>query len=199
MGFRSDATVRVLVYATEVDLRDPSAGYPSPGGCPGDADAEDVAAAVLASGVYLVGIASESTLPVDQMLELADATGSVADLDGDGVADDPLVYQTNGKNTEVSDAILDALDAIRAETALRDVYESVTLEVRDDPLGIVSGIAPASYTDVAWDDLDSLAFGVGYDTAAYGAKPVVGSVEFELVGDGFDLATVHVDVEIAPL
>jgi hypothetical protein len=199
MGFRSDATVRVLVYATESDLRDPSAGYPSPGGCPGDAGAEDVAASALASGVYLVGIASQSTLPVDQMLELGDATGSVADLDGDGAADDPLVYQTNGSTTDVRDAILDALDAIRAETALRDVFASVTLEVRDDPLGIVFGTSPASYDNVAWEDLDTLSFSARYDTSAYGTKPVVGSVDFALVGDGFDLATIHVDVEIAPL
>jgi hypothetical protein len=198
-GIRSDATVRVVVYATEDDLRDPSAGYPSPGGCPGDAGAEDVAAAALASDVYLVGIASQSTLPLDQMRALADATGSLADLDGDGAADDPLVYQTNGADDEVRDAILDALDAIRADSALREVFASVTLELRDDPLGIVLGITPASYYDVPWDDVDSLTFGVGYDTSAYGTKPVVGSVDFALVGDGFDLATVHVDVEIAPL
>jgi hypothetical protein len=36
-------------------------------------------------------------------------------------------------------------------------------------------------------------------TGAYGTKPVVGSVDLALVGDGFDLATVHVDIEIAPL
>jgi hypothetical protein len=34
----------------------------------------------------------------------------------------------------------------------------------------------------------------------YGAKPVVGSVDFAaLVGDGVDLLTFHVDVEIAAL
>ena len=199
MGFRSDATVRVLVYATQSDLRDPSAGYPSPGGCPGDAGAEDVAAAALASGVYLVGLSTNSKLPLEQMLTLADATGSVADLDGDGAADDPLVYWSDASTTDVRDTILGALDAIRAETALRDVFASVSLEVRDDPLGIVSGITPARHTNVAWEDVDSLPFNVAYYTGAYGAKPMVGSVDFALVGDGFDLATVHVDVEIAPL
>ena len=198
MGFRADATARILVYATDNYLRDPSADYPSPGGCPGDAGAEDVAAAALASGVYLVGLSMGGTLPLEQMLALADATGSVADLDGDGAADDPLVYWSDASTTDVRDTILDALDAIRAETALRDVYASVTLEVRDDPLGIAFGIAPASYEDVAWEDVDALSFRVDVDTRAYGTKPVVGSVDFALVGDGFDLATVHVDVEIAP-
>jgi hypothetical protein len=63
----------------------------------------------------------------------------------------------------------------------------------------VAGISPQSYTDVAWQDIDDLVFNVAYSTGAYGAKPVDGSVDFALVGDGFDLATVHVDVEIAPL
>ena len=199
MGFRADATVRVLVYGTDNYMRDPSAGYPSPGGCPGDAGAEDVAAAALASDVYLVGFAWQSSLPLEQMKALADATGSVADLDGDGL-DDPLVYQTYGLTAaEVRDLILDAVAAVKLEAGLRDVYESVTLEVRDDPLGIVSAITPPSHRDVAWNDIDALSFGVRYDTSAYGAKPVVGSVELALVGDGFDLATVHVDVEIAPL
>ena len=198
MGFRADATVRVLVYGTDYYLRDPSAGYPSPGGCPGDAGAEDVAAAALASDVYLVGIALGTTLPVKQMLALADATASVADLDGDGAADDPLVYHWDGTAAELGATILDAVEAIRAETGLRDVYASVTLEVRDDPLGIVTNISPQSYTDVAWDDVDSLSFNVAYYTGAYGTKPVVGSVDFALVGDGFDLDTFSVDVEIAP-
>jgi hypothetical protein len=133
------------------------------------------------------------------MRELADATGSVADLDGDGAVDDPLVYGWFGTDAEFGEAIIDAVDAIRPQTALRDVYASVTLEVRDDPLGIVAGISPQSYTDVASEDVDALVFNVEYYTAAYGAKPVDGSVDFVLMGDGFQLATVHVDVEIAPL
>ena len=198
MGFRADSTLRVLVYATDNYLRDPSAGYESPGGCPGDAGAEDVAAAAIDDGVYLVGIATTG-LPVEQMLALADASGSAADLDGDGAVDDPLVYEVGPTATDVRDAVLDALDAIKAQAGLLDVYASVTLEVRDDPLGIVSAVSPTSYSDVEWSVVDALAFDVTYDTSAYGAKPVVGSVDFALVGDGFDLATVHVDVEIAPL
>jgi hypothetical protein len=198
MGFRADATLRVLVYGTQDYMRDPSAGYSSPGGCPGDADTEDVAAGALASGVYLVGISLGSTLPVEQMLALAEATGSVADLDGDGDADDPLVYQWLGTKAELGADLLEAVEAVKVKAGIRDVYESVTLEVRDDPLGIVL-ISTPSYRDVDWTDVDGLDFSVTYDTSAYGTKPIVGSVEFALVGDGFDLATVHVDVEIAPL
>jgi hypothetical protein len=198
VGFRADATVRVLMYATDNYMRDPSADYESPGGCPGDAGADDVAAAALASDVYLVGLAWNSSLPLEQMRALADATGSVADVDGDGDADDALVYSSEYTTTGDRDAILDALEAVLPETALRDVFGSVTLEVRDDPLGIVAGVSPDRHTNVEWPDVDALTFGVVYDTSAYGAKPVVGSVDFALVGDGFDLATVHVDVEIAP-
>ncbi len=198
MGFREDATVRVIVYATDNYMRDPLAGYGTPGGCPGDADSADVAAAALESGVYLVGVSLGGTLPVEQMTELAEATGSVADLDGDGV-DDPLVYQTDESTDEVSAAIIDAVDAVEAKAGVRDVYDSVTLEVRDDPLGIVGGITPKAYKDVAWSAVDGLSFDVVYDTKAYGKKPVVGSVDFAVVGDGFDLGTVHVEIEIAPL
>jgi hypothetical protein len=199
MGFRADATVRVVVYTTDNYMRDPAAGYPSPGGCPADADADDVGAAALASGVYLIGIGDGSTLALEQMRALADATGSLADVDGDGEADDPLAYFWWGTTAEMGETIVDAVDALRSQTGLRDVFTSVSLELRNDPLGIVEGIFPDGYTDVAWDDVDTLVFNVAYYTDADGAKPVVGSVDFALVGDGFDLTTVHVDVEIAPL
>ncbi len=198
VGFREDSTVRVIVYATDNYLRDPLAGYGTPGGCPGDADSAEVTAAALESGVYLVGISLGGSLAVEQMAALADATDSVADLDGDGI-DDPLVYPMAGATDEVGAAIIDGVEAVEAKAGVRDVYDSVELDVRGDPLGIVGNITPHAYKDVAWSAVDGLFFDVVYDTRAYGEKPVVGSVDFAVVGDGFDLGTVHVDVEIAPL
>jgi hypothetical protein len=134
MGFRAGSTARVIMYATDSYVRDPSAGSPTPGGCPGDAGTEDVVAAAAAAGVYLVGFSINSTLPYDQMLDLADATGSFADLDGDGHADDPLVYQWFGTTDELGEMVIGALHAIEVDAGIRDVYTSVWLEVRNDPL-----------------------------------------------------------------
>ncbi len=199
MGFRADAALRVIVYTSDYYLRDPENGYGSPGGCPLDAGFTEVVTSTLDANVWLVGI-STGILAVPQMEDLAEATSSIADLDGDGASDDLLVYQAAPTPEEFRDAILGAIDAIRVEAGLLDVYERVSLEVRDDPLAIVSTVLPESHTDVAWEDISSLTFQVTYDTTAYtGAKPVVGSVEFALVGDGFDLATFRIDVEIAPL
>jgi hypothetical protein len=199
MGFRADAAVRVLVYSTGANLRDPARGFPSPGGCAFDAASSDVVAAVLDAKVWLVAIESGTTATIPDMEDLADETGSAADVDSDGT-DELLVYDMIPPDPDTfRDAVLDALDAIRIASGLPDAYQSLSVEVRDDPLGIVSAVSPESFDDVPWDDVPSLSFAVDYDTSAYGAKPVVGSVDFALVGDGVDLLTFHVDVEIAPL
>ena len=80
--------------------------------------------------MYLVGLAMYSSQPLEQMLALADATGSVADLDGDGAADDPLVYSSDASTTDVRDTILDALDAIQrsAEELIRNPNEALFLQ-----------------------------------------------------------------------
>src|SRR6185295_11018189 len=94
----------------------------------------------VADDVWLVGIATYADLPLDQMTALAEATGSMADLDGDDVPD-PLVFQvleTGG----FADAIADAVDAIRATAGITSTFASVALEVRSDPLSIVSTVSP---------------------------------------------------------
>ncbi len=195
MGFREDANVRVLVYSTDYDLRDPDAGYGAPDGCPGDAGSGAVVKAALDHDVTLIGVSPYPGYGFAQMVDLAERTGSLVDGDGDGNDEQPLVLQFEEGETMFGEAILDSLDLVLADEGLFDDYASVSLEAREDPLSIVSWVAPESYTDVAWQDVDGLAFDVGYDTSAYGSQPVVGSVEFALVGDGFDLETFRVDVE----
>ena len=191
MGFRDDAHVRVVVYATDNDIRDPEAGDPA-WGCPMAAGSSDVVAASLDRGAWLVALGDGQP----PMRDLAVASGSVAHLDG-GPDAQPLVFDLD--DSPDTNLVLEALDAIRTETGLLDTYGVVGLTVRDDPFGIVEGVTPV-YTKVAWRDVDALAFDVTYDTASYdGTHPIDAYVDFALVGDGFDLATVHVDVEIAPL
>lgn len=139
-GFRPYA-LPIVVYATDNYMRDPSAGYGAPGGCPGDATAGDVVTATNNLGGYLIGIAANSTIPQAQMNDLASRTGSTADTDGDGAADDLLVFRWTGSSSALRSTIVNAIT---------DLVESVqfsTVELQvDDPYGFVTGVSPSSYS-----------------------------------------------------
>ena len=139
-GFRPYALPNV-VYATDNYMRDPSAGYGTPGGCPGDATSGDVVTATNNLGGYLIGIGANSGIALPQMRDLAGKTGSMADTDGDGAADDLLVFQWNGSSSTLRSTIVNAIT---------DLVESVqfsTVELQvDDPYGFVTGVSPSSYT-----------------------------------------------------
>jgi hypothetical protein len=144
-GFR-DYALPVIVYATDYDLRDPDAGYPTPGGCPNDAGQSDVVAALGALNGYAVGIHvnAYTTTPYNQMLALAAASGSYADTDADGAADDPLVFQWSGSNatfrTTIIGAIEDLVSSIR--------FGRVALDIEGDEWGFVTGVSPEFFTDI---------------------------------------------------
>jgi hypothetical protein len=144
-GFR-DYALPVIVFATDYDLRDPDAGYPSPGGCPLDAGQSDVVAALSDLGGYVIGIQANNytSTPYTQMVQLADASGSYADTDGDGSSDDPLAFQWTGSSstfrTTITSAIEDLVSSIK--------FEKVSLEVDGDEWGFVTGIDPEYFTDI---------------------------------------------------
>jgi hypothetical protein len=144
-GFR-DYALPVIVFATDYDLRDPDNGYPSPGGCPGDAGQSDVVAALGDLGGYVIGIQANNytSTPYNQMVQLANASGSFADTDGDGAADDPLAFQWTGSSstfrTTITNAIEDLVSSIK--------FEKVSLEVGGDEWGFVTGIDPEYFTDI---------------------------------------------------
>jgi hypothetical protein len=199
MGFHDGVGGKIVVYFTDNYMRDPDVPdvYGSPGGCPADAGFTAVQSAV-SDDVWLVGISTYSDLPFDQMTTLAEATGSMADLDGDDVPD-PLVFgvwETSG----FTDAIVDAVDAIRATAGITSTFASVALEVRSDPLGIVSTVSPVSYSSVDVSTAGLLSFDVTYDTTPLPAstEPRTTVVELGFVGDGVDLGTVEVNIEIPP-
>ena len=139
-GFRPYA-LPIIVYATDNNLRDPDAGYATPGGCPGDAGASDVVAAASASGAYLIGIAANYSTPLSQMQDLATRTGSMADTDGDGRADDLLVFHWTGASSGLRNTIVNAISDLVQSVQ----FSTVELEV-DDPYGFVTGISPSSYS-----------------------------------------------------
>ena len=148
-GFRPYA-LPVMIYATDNYLRDPDSSNSyynaSPGGCPQDAGFNDVVAAAADLNAFLIGIYVESwsTLPevVRQMEGLADSTNSYADTDGDGSADDRLVFTWTGSssalNSIITGAVADLVDSVR--------FSEVTLEIEGDEHGFITRVDPDSYT-----------------------------------------------------
>jgi hypothetical protein len=144
-GFR-DYALPVIVFATDYDLRDPDNGYPGPGGCPQDAGRTDVVAAMSDLGGFLIGIQANNytSTPYNQMVQLAQATGSYADTDGDGAADDELAFRWTGSSstfrTTITNAIEDLVSSIK--------FEQVSLDVEGDEWGFVTAIDPEYFEDI---------------------------------------------------
>ena len=146
-GFR-DYALPVLVYATDNYLRDSEAGYGTPGGCPLDAAGSDVAEAVNSIGGYLIGIAASSwgTAPGGPQMEaLAAATGSYADTDGDGMADDLLVFDWNTSSSTVfRETVTTAIEELINSIS----FTKVELQVEGDEWGFVTSIDPPFYDNI---------------------------------------------------
>jgi hypothetical protein len=155
-GFRPHA-LPVVVFATDNYLRDPQAGYATPGGCPMDAGHTDVVGAFADLGGYIIGINTspwhDSATP--QMQRLAQDTQSIADTNGDGVEDDLLVFSWSGSSAEFRNTITHAIEDLVASIT----FSSIALEVEGDDWNFVTGIEPALYTDVSPNaDLSALEF-----------------------------------------
>lgn len=143
-GFR-DYALPIIVYATDAQMRDPDASNNSyngtPGGCPLDAGRSDVVSAANAMGATLIGISVGGSAAVSQMTTLATQTNSLGDTDGDGRADDALVFTWSGSSATLRNTIISAIeDAVSAVQ-----FTSVSLQVDGDEHGFVAEIEPASY------------------------------------------------------
>ena len=109
-------------------------------------------------GADVTGGGPSSTYgPYPQMLDLAERTASYADTDGDGEADDALVFALSqssiGFDSNFTNGVVEAVDELVASIK----FEDITLEVEGDTYGFVTGIDPESYTglsDYAEADLD---------------------------------------------
>jgi hypothetical protein len=144
-GFR-DGAVPVIVYATDAEIRDPDIGYSAPASCSNPAGNSDVISAVNTLGGKLIGVAVAGNTPpgadnpVAAMNNLANQTGSLADLDGNGFPE-PLVYQGTSGATVAN--IIAGIGAL-AQSGEFDL----SLVVDDAPYGFVQSINPVIYTDV---------------------------------------------------
>ena len=174
-----------MVYATDNYLRDPEDGYGTPGGCPIDAGASDVIDAINELGGYAVGISTSSwggSLPGPQMEMLAEATGSLADTDGDGVADDLLVFEWSSSSaafrSTVVDAIEDLINSIR--------FSRVELEVEGDEWGFVTHIDPPFYDNIEPSaGIDALDFTLNFrGVVAATSEDQLYALTLNVIGDG---------------
>jgi len=146
MGFR-DLALPIIVYASDTWMRDAEAGYGVPHGCPQDATTSDTVAAVQDLGARLLAVCTGGGVCRDQMEALAVQVGSLADLDGGGVADDPLVIDWTGTDAEFREQLVSAIEDLVNSIN----FETVALEVVGDEWGFVTGLEPEAYKNV--DDL----------------------------------------------
>lgn len=137
MGFRG-GTLPLLVFVTDAPMR--SATLDPLGACPTDAGIDTVSDAAADRGAVLMGVdVSGAGVVVASMTELAMASGSVADVDGDGVAE-PLVFEVSP-----GAGALDPLLSDVARAALAAAGPLGPLDARiEDEMGFVQGVSPAS-------------------------------------------------------
>lgn len=151
LGFREYA-LPVIVLAGDNYLRDPESANPAyngtPGGCPIDAGMSDVRTAFTDLGAYFVGVSVNGTTGYPQMEQLAIDIGSLADLDGDGVADEPVVQTWTGSSTEFRETIVDAITQLVSGVR----FERVDLSVSGDVYGFVQSIDPEYYEGLGAED-----------------------------------------------
>ena len=193
-GFREDS-LPVIIYATDNYLRDPSAGYGSPGGCPRDAARSDVVTATTALGARLIGI-DTSGLATAQMNNLADATSSFADLDGDGATDDRLVLSWSGSSSSFRSTIVSAVEDLVHSVE----FSTIEMVVLGDTYGFVHSVTPASFTAVSMGSGGtSLTFTINLTAAVPPAsEDRVYHLDLRVIGDGTTLLAEDTLVIVVP-
>ncbi|MSQ02480.1 MAG: hypothetical protein EXR71_11415 [Myxococcales bacterium] len=151
MGFREYA-LPVIVLAGDNYLRDPESSnsmYNStPGGCPIDAGMSDAVTAFTDLGAYFVGVSVNGTTGYPQMVDFATSIGSLADLDGDGVADEPVVETWSGSSAAFRTTIVNAITQLVSGVR----FERVDLSVDGDVYGFVQSIDPEYYEGLGAED-----------------------------------------------
>jgi hypothetical protein len=150
-GFR-EYSLPVVVLASDNYLRDPESSnsyYNStPGGCPIDAGMSDAISAFLNIGAYFVGVSVNGTTGYPQMITFSDATGSLADLDGDGVANEEVVETWSGSNAAFRTTVVNAITQLVAGVR----FSRVDISVDGDAYGFVTAIDPSYYEGLGAED-----------------------------------------------
>jgi hypothetical protein len=190
VGYR-DGTLRFIAYATDNELRDPADGYASPGGCPADATSDDVVAAAADVGAKFVGVYASSFAPTAraQMVDLAERTGSVGDVDGDGDLEPAVIDFVGADAADLRTWLVAGLRSLLPPEA--DFEGTLELVVVDDPDGIVAGVSPASVDGAAYGEV--LPFDITLDGVTVGGGGEgVSKATLALFHDGLRLGRVVV-------
>lgn len=172
-GFR-EYSLPILVYATDIYIRDPdyTGSTPGltavPGGCPQDVGHNQMYTALADLGGYIIGLdvgsygSTSQYSPYSQMIDFANDTGSLADMDGDGEIDDPLVFeipQAGGSfSTELKEGIVNAVDQLVSSVA----FEKISLEVVGDTYGMIDSIDPEYYEGIDWSGVEGLDYTLNF-------------------------------------
>ena len=141
VGYRHGA-FPLVVMTSDAKFRDPDDGWELGNAGTRPAGKSDAIAALNAIGTHVIGIGSGSP-PIAQMTEVAHATGAVADLNGDGIVEEPLVYSVTGDGAGLPEAVTDGI--VKMLTASEF---DVALEVVGDKWGFFVGSSPAGVDSV---------------------------------------------------
>lgn len=195
-GFRSRAN-RLIVYITDNYLRDPDSGYGSPGGCPLDAGSGEVHAYTSADGWWFYGISTGGSIPITQMNALADATGSHADLDGDG--DTERMVETWDGRTNLGTRIGQLIAALAPQLAGDGFIDELRLEVVSDYYGLIRDISPDPARELDLSMSETATFTITLQGTIPGTTTAeVVELDLRVVADGEEIGTVHLSIEIPP-
>jgi hypothetical protein len=164
IGFRDNAIPAVVVL-TDAQIKDPTSPDPTlndtPGGCPADASAGDVASAVSGRGAAFVGVdlsIGEAALPA--FVDMLDRAGVAVDYDADPAPEPPAF------SSDAASWVEPAVAALDAQARLLQPVRTLALARGRDPLGLVIGVTPTE-----WVDLDSDAPPAHFTVTVRGVVP----------------------------
>jgi hypothetical protein len=194
-GFR-EGSLPVIVYATDAYMRDPHDGYAYPPTANRAAGRMDVIDAVESCAARLIGISTQSSLPLPQMEQLAYATGSLYAADSDGIIDDPLALTWTGSSSAFRTTVVDAIQGMLVSVS----FATVTAEVTDNPWGFDTEVTPDSYSDIT---MGTTAMSLSFTVTVSGE--VAASTEdqsfpltLSIYGDGTTLLGTHEITVLVP-
>jgi hypothetical protein len=170
-GFR-DYSLPILVYATDIYIRDPESPNASirqtPGGCPQDAASSDMFAALSDLGGYIIGIdvgsygSTSPYSPYSEMIRYAQETGSVADLDGDGEANEELVFSVPQGGASFGEELKTNIVTAVEQLVSSVEFTKISLVIEGDTYGMVQSISPESYEGIDYKGIESLPFTLNF-------------------------------------
>ena len=187
MGFRR-GSLPIIVYGTDAQMRDPDAGLAVPptnascGAQPASSTAVVQAINGMGGRLVAVDVTTHDSPGRTQMRDLAFATNSIADIDGNGL-DEPLVVEWDGTastafRSSVVGAIADLVGALS--------FAQVGVVAEGAGAQFVASVDPDSYTNVNAAVLaDPLVFTISLKgTASALVSDQVLHTDLVLYGDG---------------